>query len=201
VGGALPLIRLSASFTNRQSTCREEGGIVSDNPINCAINKLAGWLEKLMIVLVTAMMLSLFWQVFTRFVIKIPSIWTEEIARYSFIFLVMIGAALGVKNSVHFGMTLVSDKLHGKVRDIYQRYVINVIILICAIYLVYYGIEFTRMYGLNRVSPTFLVPMAWVFAIVPISGLLMIVFSFQNIMYGDFSKDPYALPTDEGEVG
>ncbi|GHU18942.1 permease [Betaproteobacteria bacterium] len=167
------------------------------NLINSAINQLARLLEKLMIVLAATMMLSLFWQVFTRFVIKVPAVWTEEIARYSFIYLVMVGAALGVKNSVHFGMTLVSDKLHGKTRDIYQRYVINVIILICAVYLVYYGIEFTRMYGLNRVSPTFLTPMAWVFGIVPFSGLLIIVFAFQNIMYGDFSKDPNAISADE----
>jgi TRAP-type C4-dicarboxylate transport system permease small subunit len=154
-----------------------------------------------MIVLVTVMMLSLFWQVFTRFVIEAPSVWTEEIARYSFIYLVMVGAALGVKNSAHFGMTLVSDKLHGKARDIYQRYVINAIIMICALYLVYYGLEFTRMYGLNRVSPTFLVPMAWVFGIVPFTGFLMVIFSFQNIMYGDFSKDPHALPADDEAAG
>ncbi len=173
---------------------------MSSNLVNAVINRFAKLLEKMMIVLVTAMMLSLFWQVFTRFVLKVPATWTEEIARYTFIYLVMIGAALGVKNSVHFGMTMVSDKLHGRARDLYQRFVINGIIMICAIFLVYYGIEFTRMYGMNRVSPTFLTPMAWVFGIVPFSGLLMIVFSFQNMIYGDFSKDPHAYSADDGEV-
>ncbi len=170
---------------------------MSSSLINAVINRFAKLLEKIMIVLVTAMMLSLFWQVFTRFVIKVPATWTEEIARYTFIYLVMIGAALGVKNSAHFGMTMVSDKLHGRVRDLYQRFVINGIIMICAIFLVYYGIEFTRMYGMNRVSPTFLTPMAWVFGIVPFSGFLMIVFSFQNMIYGDFSKDPHAYSADD----
>jgi TRAP-type C4-dicarboxylate transport system permease small subunit len=177
---------------------------VSSDSINSAINWLAGVLEKLMIVLVTAMMLSLFWQVFTRFVITVPAVWTEEIARYTFIYLVMIGAALGVKNSAHFGMTMISEKLRGRTRDIYLRYVINGIILVCAIYLTYYGFEFTRMYGFNRVSPTFLMPMAWVFGIVPVSGLMMIVFALQNIVYGDFSVDPNALKVEEdagGEAG
>ncbi len=173
---------------------------MSSSLVNAAINRLARLLEKLMIFLVTAMMLSLFWQVFTRFVLKVPATWTEEIARYTFIYLVMIGASLGVKNSVHFGMTLVSDKLHGRMRDLYKRFVINGIIMICAIFLVYYGIEFTRMYGLNRVSPTFLTPMAWVFGIVPVSGFLMIVFSFQNMIYGDFSRDPHAHSADGNEV-
>lgn len=173
---------------------------MSSSLVNAAINLLAKLLEKIMIFLVTAMMLSLFWQVFTRFVLKVPATWTEEIARYTFIYLVMIGAALGVKNSVHFGMTMVSDKLHGRVRDLYQRFVINGIIMICAIFLVYYGIEFTRMYGMNRVSPTFLTPMAWVFGIVPVSGFLMIIFSFQNMIYGDFSKDPHAYSAEDTEV-
>ena len=159
---------------------------------NTAVNTVAKGLEQLMMILVVAMMLALFWQVFTRFVIKVPSTWTEEIARYTFIYMVMIGAALGVKHSAHFGVTMLSDKLHGRARDIYQRFVINGIILVCAGFLFYYGFEFTRLYGLNRVSPTFLVPMAWVFVIVPVSAILMALFAVQNIVYGDFSKDPHA---------
>jgi TRAP-type C4-dicarboxylate transport system permease small subunit len=170
---------------------------VSKTIINGTINAIAKVLEKLMIVLAVAMMLSLSWQVFTRFVIKIPSTWTEEIARYTFIYLVMIGAALGVKNSAHFGMTILSDKLHGRMRDLYMRFVINGIILFAAIFMVYYGIEFTQMYGLARVSPTFLTPMAWVFGIVPVSGALMILFSQQNMVYGDFTKDPHAFSEEE----
>ena len=71
--------------------------------------------------LVVAMMLSLFWQVFTRFIIKVPATWTEEIARYTFIYMVMIGAALGVRHSAHFGVTMLSDKLHGKARLVRRK--------------------------------------------------------------------------------
>jgi len=163
---------------------------------NAAVNAIAKGLEKLMILLVVAMMLSLSWQVFTRFVIKVPSIWTEEVARGVFIYLVMIGASLGVKNSVHFGMTMLCDKLDGRARDLYQRFVINGIIMMAAIFLLYYGYEFTVAYGLKRVSPTFLIPMAWVFGIVPISGALMILFSFQNMVFGDFSKPPHDYAQD-----
>jgi len=166
---------------------------VSQNIYTSFVNAVAKVLEKLMIVLVTAMMLSLAWQVFTRFVIKQPSTWTEEIARYTFIYLVMIGASLGVKNSVHFGMTMFSDKLHGKARDYYQRFVINGIILLAAIFMLVIGTEFAMSYGLNRVSPTFLVPMAWVFAIVPVSAVFMILFAIQNMFFGDFSRDPHAF--------
>ena len=158
---------------------------------------VAAALEKIMIMLVVAMMGSLMWQVFTRFVIKVPSIWTEEIARYTFLALVMVGAALGVRNSTHFGMTMFSDKLSGKARDLYYRYVINGIIVLCSIFQLFYGIEFTVHYGMTRVSPTFLVPMAWVFAIIPLSALLMILFALYNLVYGDFTADPHACQEDD----
>ena len=160
---------------------------------NAVVNAIAKLLEKAMIVLVAAMMLSLFWQVFTRFVIKVPSTWTEEIARYTFIYLVMIGAALGVKNSAHFGMTMISDKLHGRKRDLYQRFVVNGVILLAAIFMLVIGTEFAIAYGMNRVSPTFLVRMVWVFSIVPVSAVFMILFAFQNMAFGDFSRDPHLL--------
>jgi TRAP-type C4-dicarboxylate transport system permease small subunit len=143
-----------------------------------------------MIVILVIMMTTLLWQVFTRFVIKVPSIWTEEIARYSFLYMVMIGAALGVRNSTHFGMTMLIDKLQGKMREYYHRFFINVILLICSIILLVYGMEFTITYGMTRVSPTFLVPMAWVFAIIPVSAVLMILFAAYNIVFGEREPAP-----------
>ncbi|MGD0266859.1 MAG: TRAP transporter small permease [Candidatus Methylomirabilota bacterium] len=141
------------------------------------------------------MMLSLMWQVFTRFVIKIPSIWTEEIARYSFIYMAMLGAAVGVKRSKHFGMTMFSDKLTGTARRFYQKYVVNGIILACSVFILIYGWDFAIKYGLTRVSPTFLVPMMWAFLCMPLSAVLMILFALYNILFEEFAEAPEAGPS------
>lgn len=154
------------------------------------VDSLAKILELLMIVIVVIMMTTLMWQVFTRFVIKVPSIWTEEIARYCFLYMVMIGAALGVRNCTHFGMTMFIDKLQGKAREYYNRFFINMVILICSVILLIYGWEFTAKYGMARVSPTFLVPMAYVFAIIPMSAILMIIFASCNIVFGEREPAP-----------
>jgi TRAP-type C4-dicarboxylate transport system permease small subunit len=158
---------------------------------------LVNVLEYVELVLLLVMMSSLMWQVITRFIIKIPSVWTEEIARYSFIYMILIGAAIGVRRSNHFGMTIFSDKWRGRLRDLYFRYVINVLILFCSLFLFIFGVEFTVSYGLTRVSPTFLVPMAWVFAALPISATLMSYFAFYNIFFEDFSADPCHCIEDE----
>ncbi len=148
-------------------------------------------LEKIAIVLTTLftilLMVALVWQVFSRFVIDVPAIWTEEIGRYSFINMVLLGAAVGVKRNTHFGVTFLTDALHGKAKDYYMRFLVNVLILFCSAILVYYGAIFTWQFGLTRVSPTFLTPMAYAFAILPISGLFMACFAVHNILFGNYS--------------
>ena len=161
--------------------------------VNIVVNYLVKIVEVLMVLMLVIMMCTLFWQVFTRFVIKIPSIWTEEIARYSFIYMTMLGAALGVRYSKHFGMTLVIDKFQGQFKAAYERYVINGIIFICSLFLLYYGWKFTFTLGMVRVSPTFLVPMAWIFISIPVSSFLMAVFSMYNMAFGNYTETDEVL--------
>lgn len=148
-------------------------------------------LEKIAVVLITfftcMLMIALVWQVVSRYVINVPSIWTEEIGRYSFINMVMLGAAVGVKRNSHFGVTFLTDTLRGKVKDYYMRFVVNVLILICSVAITCYGAAFTWRFGFTRVSPTFLTPMAYAFVILPISGALMACFALHNIFFGDYS--------------
>ncbi|MDR1535755.1 MAG: TRAP transporter small permease [Planctomycetota bacterium] len=148
-------------------------------------------LEKIAIVLTTfftiMLMVALVWQVFSRFVIDVPAIWTEEVGRYSFINMVLIGAAIGVKRNAHFGVTFFPDALRGKAKDYYMRFAVNSLVLLCSLFMVYYGAVFTWRFGLTRVSPTFLTPMAYAFVILPISGAFMTCFALYNILFGDYS--------------
>ncbi len=155
-------------------------------------DRIASILEKIAVALATLftimLMVALVWQVFSRFVIDIPAIWTEEVGRYSFINMVLLGAAVGVKRNSHFGVTFLPDMLHGRVKDWYMRFCVNLLILVCSIFMIYYGAIFTWKFGLTRVSPTFLTPMAYAFVILPISGAFMFCFALYNILFGDYSR-------------
>lgn len=155
------------------------------------IDFLVNVTEGLTALMALIMLISLFWQVFTRFVLKVPSIWTEEVARYSFIFMALLGAAVGVRNSTHFGMNLFTDKLKGKVYEYYMKYFVNGVIFASSLLIIFYGYHFTISYGLRRVSPTFLFPMSWVFMIIPISGLLMAIFSLYNILFQEYKDEKH----------
>ena len=160
------------------------------------MKKIADWTVKVMekiaveltMIFTIMLMIALVWQVFSRFVIDIPAIWTEEIGRYSFINMVLLGAAVGVKRNSHFGITALTDALKGGLRDFYMRFVINGIILVCSFVMLYYGAVFTLRFGFVRVSPTFLTPMAYTFAILPVSAVFMLTFALYNIVYGDYAR-------------
>jgi TRAP-type C4-dicarboxylate transport system permease small subunit len=152
---------------------------------------LVQFLERLtssaMMIFLLAMMLSLFWQVFSRFVVNVPATWTEEAARYSFIYMAFLGAALGVRRSSHFGLSILTGGLRGKTRQRYYRFVINLPILIASVALLVYGTRYMLQFGFSRISPTFHFPMAWVYLVIPLSAVPMTVFAAYNVFFEDFA--------------
>ena len=119
-------------------------------------------------------------QIFSRFTELIPHyIWTEEMARFLFVWMVMIGAMVGVRESAHFNVDLWPP---GNPR---LTAVINLItrlaILVFAITFVIAGWEFT-LFGWNRISelaelPLWMIHIAW-----PLTGFVWIVFSGEQVL-------------------
>jgi len=74
------------------------------------ILRLDRWLGRLEAVLLALMVIAItavtFAQVFTRYVTEDPLIWTEEVARYLFVWITLIGAAAAVRLNQHFGLDL-----------------------------------------------------------------------------------------------
>jgi TRAP-type C4-dicarboxylate transport system permease small subunit len=74
--------------------------------------------------------------------------------------------------------------LKGKLKKYYIQFGINIIFIASALLIIVYGFEFAFKYGFIRVSPTFLTPMFYVFVIIPISGILMLIFAVYNLVFG-----------------
>jgi TRAP-type C4-dicarboxylate transport system permease small subunit len=113
-------------------------------------------------------------QIFSRYTELIPSyIWTEEMARFLFIWMIMIGAMLGIREGTHFEVDVwprMSARAQAAV-----RLVAGVGVLAMALVFVWAGIEFTR-FAWNRISelaelPLWLIHVAW-----PITGATWLVF-------------------------
>ena len=131
-------------------------------------------LSFLVSVSVAILVLPVMLQIVSRYTDLIPSyIWTEEMARFLFIWTVMIGAMLGVRNSAHFNVDLLPQL--GQRGEAFMGIISKLGVLVIAIVFVTAGIEFTK-FAWNRTSeladlPLWLIHVAW-----PIAGVSWIAF-------------------------
>ena len=129
-------------------------------------------------------------QVFSRFTELIPSyIWTEEMARFFFIWMIMIGAMVGIRDGAHFDVDLWPD-LRPRANAL-LRVVSNVFILLFALVFVWYGIKFVQ-FGWSQNSELAELPMPLIFVAWPMAGLTWLLFLAER-----FVADIRVLSTGE----
>jgi TRAP-type C4-dicarboxylate transport system permease small subunit len=113
-------------------------------------------------------------QIFSRMTSLIPSyIWTEEMARFFFIWMIMIGAMVGIRDSAHFDVDLWPE-LPPRANAM-LRIVTNVFVLVFALVFLWYGIKFVQ-FGWNQNSELAELPMPFIFAAWPLAGFTWVVF-------------------------
>jgi TRAP-type transport system small permease protein len=119
-------------------------------------------------------------QIFSRYTELIPSyIWTEEMARFMFIWTIMIGAMIGVRESTHFEVD-VWPQVRPRVEAV-ARLLGRIGVLVAAVVFVYAGIEFTR-FAWKRTSELADLPLWWIHVAWPVTGVTWIVFLGEQIL-------------------
>ncbi len=98
------------------------------------MKKVANALQKaedaIMIVGFVTMVLCIFVQVLNRNFIKSPGLaWTEELAMYAQIYMVMVGTEIGLRDDTQIRITAVVDKLHGRTRFIVENLAKTVVVI------------------------------------------------------------------------
>ena len=113
-------------------------------------------------------------QIFSRYTALIPSyIWTEEMARFFFVWSIMLGAMVGIREGTHFVVDLwprTSPRLQALL-----RLVASVFVLVFALVFLWWGIDFTR-FAFNRISELAELPLWYIHVAWPVAGATWIVF-------------------------
>ena len=118
-------------------------------------------------------------QMIARFTAWIPSwIWTEEMARFLFIWMVMLGAMIGVREGTHFDVD-VWPELAPRTNAA-LRLVSLVFVLVFALVFVWYGVKFLQ-FGWNQSSELADMPMGFIFAAWPLTGLTWLLFGIDRL--------------------
>ncbi|MEL7004603.1 MAG: TRAP transporter small permease [Bacteroidota bacterium] len=144
--------------------------------------KLDGFLEKVLIILMVLMVLDVVWQVASRYLLDAPSTFTDELAGFLLIWLGLLGAAYASGKGQHLAIDILPNKLNREKKwklDI----VINGFIILFAISVMIIG-------GANLVYLTFLleqnsaslnIPLGYIYVSVPLSGLFITLYAASNI--------------------
>jgi TRAP-type C4-dicarboxylate transport system permease small subunit len=112
-------------------------------------------------------------QVVSRFVLNLPLAWSEEVSRYSFIWLTMIGAPICIRLKANLSMDVLGRRLPDRGALILEFSTYLLVLILLAVMLVW-GAKILTVVK-QQYSPAIGIPMYWVYAAIPVGAFLMII--------------------------
>lgn len=134
-------------------------------------------IEELMMVMFLGLMcIFIGLQIIFRYILNWPLAWTEELARYLFVWVIYLGASIGVRKRRHLKVDAVLF-LFGEKGKFMLRLLSNFIFLFFCIIIAYEGfrIVYVMQFIRPQYSPAVRFPMALAYASVPFGAVLMII--------------------------
>lgn len=136
----------------------------------------------LSVVLLVIIIISTSIQVFTRYILNASLSGTDEVARFAFIWMSMMGASICVRNNGHAVVSILNDALKRKPRTQKSHEIlIQALIVIGSLVLLVYGVKLVGATGAQR-SAGLGIPMSYTYACVPFGALGMIINGIVNIV-------------------
>ena len=140
-------------------------------------HRLLTWL---MVGTVAVLIVPVTLQVISRYTHLIPSyIWTEELSRFLFIWMVMLGAMIGIREHTHFEVDVWPEL--GAHANAALRIVSQLCVLAFALVFVWWGIQFVR-FGWDQLSELAELPMPYIFIAWPLAGATWILFLGESLV-------------------
>ncbi len=111
-----------------------------------------------------------------------PWLWLQEVTSTLFIYAIFIGAAVATRRNDHLYLTAISEAMHGTPRLIVEI-VLRAVVLGVACCLIWYGyINYLRGFGSFRLPSG--TPIASLYAVIPLSGVLIALFTIEQLVNG-----------------
>jgi TRAP-type C4-dicarboxylate transport system permease small subunit len=140
---------------------------------------LGNLVEGALLVLMVVLCVDVFLGVFSRYVLVRTFTWYDEIARLCFVWMVFLGAAVGVRRGAHFRLHLVVDRF-GVAAARTARVLSVVVIAGFGAVLIWHGLSLVEL-GQFQQTPVMGLSKAYVYASMPVGGALMIVFALPGL--------------------
>lgn len=131
------------------------------------------------------------YQIVTRYFFNRPSTVSEELLTYSFTWMALLGSAYVFGKRDHMRMGFLADKITGKVKKYLEIAIDLLTFAFAGIVMVYGGISITKL-TMIQITASLRVPMGYIYVIVPVTGVLIMLFSLMNaadMLHTDFDRE------------
>lgn len=125
-------------------------------------------------------------QVVFRYLIEAPLPWSEELARYCFVWIVFLGGAIGLSRGFHLGVDLFVNMLPAPARRGLDM-LTSALIAAFAVIVIYASFPVINMNMFQR-SPALGVQMSWIYVAIPVSMALIFLICVERIVRDLFSS-------------
>ncbi|MCK1310200.1 MULTISPECIES: TRAP transporter small permease [Bradyrhizobium] len=126
-----------------------------------------------------------------------PWLWLQEVTSTLFIYAIFVGTAAATRRNDHLYLTAISEAMHGTPRLIVEV-IIRIVVLGVAFGLILYGYQnYLRGFGSFRLPSG--TPIASLYAIIPLSGVLVGLFTIEQLVNGLRNGFDHPEPPEEDD--
>lgn len=143
------------------------------NGITRILNGLAG-------ISFIAMVILTCWQVLTRYVLKNPSTWSEELVGYLFAWMSLLGASIVTCERGHMNIPIIVERFSETVQKGLNCFGEIVAFLFSAVILVFGGVQITTL-AMGQMTSSLGVPIGIFYIVLPLCGILNMIYTVLNI--------------------
>lgn len=131
------------------------------------------------IIFLALVIVATFLQVATRYFMDASLPWTEEGARYAFIWMSMMGASPATRHGSHATIDIIGDLIHGKTKR-YHAVVVQIAMIVASALIGGYGISMISVM-MVRSSAALGIPMGYVYCAIPVGCAGIIIQCLANL--------------------
>ncbi|WP_133011041.1 TRAP transporter small permease [Marinomonas flavescens] len=144
------------------------------------LESLCNVLRVILAILVGALIIPVAMQVIARYTGIIPVyLWTEELATFIFVWVVMIGSVVAVWDGIHFDVQVIPDSSNPLIL-FFQKAIVQILVGVFGMLFAWYGIGYAE-FGFIQHSVMMNANLIVTFISVPLAGLLWAIFSLYRL--------------------
>lgn len=134
--------------------------------------------ETAVAMLMAVMVGTVILQVYCRFVLGNPLSWSEELARYAFVWITFLGAAVAYRHGAHIIVETLVVLLPRRAQ-VALAWLVDALMVAALLVLLVQGLGIVEVN--SNVEATMLeIPMSWVYGAVPVSAAIMLAYQVER---------------------